>query len=77
MVGVAVEVDAGGEGAQGVALALSFGVTEEFEVVDLSFPVVEILFAGVVFEERTADDDLVEEVPLRAVGEGADTLVEN
>lgn len=76
MVGVAVEEHSGREGAQGVVLALSVGVAQEFEVVDAASSVVEAV-GIVVLEQISGDDNLVEEVPLAVVGEGSDSVVEH
>lgn len=74
MVGVAVEVGSGGEGAAGIALSVAFGVFEEILVEDVGAVEVPSVIGAV--GEGAGDDDLVEEVPLALVGECADACVE-
>lgn len=74
MVGVSSEVASGGVCAFGVALARAFGVFEEVEVEDFGFVEVPAVVGHV--HEVAGYYNLVEEVPLAFVCEGAYARVE-
>lgn len=74
VVGVSVEVYSGGEGAQRVVLACSFGVFEEVAVKYLCTQEVPAIFGCI--EQVAGDDYLVEEVPRTLVGERSSAMVE-
>ena len=75
MVGIAVEVHAGRECAARIALTVAFGVFKELAVEHFGAEEMPTVVGGV--DEVAGEDNLVEEVPRRFVGEGADAFVEH
>ena len=79
MVAVTVEEDAAGVGAQGVALTVALVAAEELAVQYLGAGEGQgrLVLAVVVAQEIVGEDDLVKQVPVALVSEGADAPVQD